>query len=185
MNRYNLMLIIISFFYSFNNHAQDKLFAGGESFNVELEIIERLVHGKIDSLRKRKKLNELTTNEYLTKAALLHASWMQEKNKFSHIQNKSKTKTPQRRVELVGGNGSTVGENIAYTLYNIELKNKKGKTYINQSCEAIANDLVQMWRHSKGHYKNIMTKDFEATGIALSVDFEQNKIYAVQVFGGN
>lgn len=175
-----LFVVILSYF---DFLAQKELFHHGEKLSSELEIIERLVYGKIDSLRKRKKLNKLTINEYLTKAALLHANWMQEKNKFSHIQNKSKTKTPQRRVELVGGNGSTVGENIAYTLYNIELKNKKGKIYINQSYEAIANDLVQMWRYSKGHYKNIMTKDFEVTGVALSVDFEQNKIYAVQVFG--
>lgn len=164
--------------------SQEKLFNGKKSLTEELEIIENLVHQKIDSLRARKKLNGLSNNDYLTQAALLHADWMNEKRKFSHMQNKAKTKTPQKRVEYVGGDGSFVGENIAYTLFNIELKNKRGKLYINQTYEAIANDLVQMWRYSKGHYKNIMTKDYKTTGIALAIDFESNKIYAVQVFGG-
>ena len=169
---------------SFVVFSQGKLFHRDKRIDEELSIVENLIYKKIDSLRAKKKLEGLSIEKYSRRAAELHVTWMSGKGKLSHVQNKSKTKTPQKRVEYVGGDGSFVGENIAYTLFNIELKNKKGKLYVNQSYEAIADDLVHMWRYSKGHYKNIMTKDFQTTGVALSVDFEQNKIYAVQVFGG-
>lgn len=161
---------------------QDKLFQN--NVTEDIAVIENYVHKKIDSLRAKKKLSGLTNNSELKEAAKLHADWMKEKGKLSHIQNKSITRTPQKRVEFVGGDASFVGENVAFTLYNIELRNKKGKPYINQSTEAIANDLVTMWRHSKGHYKNIITKGYLTTGIAIVFDEEENKVYAVQVFGG-
>ena len=184
MNKFKALYIALLLLICNVSYTQNQLFHSDHKLTVELEIIGNLIHQKIDSLRVRKRLNKLKGNFFLTKAAQLHADWMLDKDKFTHIQNKSKTKTPQKRVDFVGGDGFFIGENIAYTLYGIELKSKKGKRYINQSYEAIANDLVQMWKHSRGHYKNIMTKGYRTTGIALSVDFENNKIYAVQVFGG-
>ncbi len=181
MKYFFFVIISISALVSF---AQQELFHNNEKLTAELKIVEDLVYKKIDSLRAKKKISGLIKNQYLVKAALSHVDWMVEKGKFSHIQNKSKTKTPQNRVKLVGGNDSFVGENIAYTLFDIEMTNKKGQQYINKSYEAVANDLVQMWRNSKGHYKNIITKDYKSTGVALAVDFEKNKVYAVQVFGG-
>lgn len=181
MKYFFIVILSISAIVSF---AQDELFHNNEKLTAELKIVEELVYKKIDSLRAKKKLSGLIKNQYLVKAALLHVEWMVEKNKFSHFQNKSKTKTPQNRVKLVGGNDSFVGENIAYTLFNLEMTNKKGQQYTNTTYEAIANELVLMWRNSKGHYKNIITKEYRTTGIGLAVDFENNKVYAVQVFGG-
>ncbi|MCT4579965.1 MAG: CAP domain-containing protein [Flavobacteriales bacterium] len=161
---------------------QNNLFQN--DLDQELKAIEGLVYHKIDSLRAKKKLKGLKVNPQLKEAAKLHVIWMKEKGKLSHIQNKSKTKTPQKRVALVGGDASFVGENVAYTLYSIELTDKKGRLYVNNSDEAIANDLVKMWRNSKGHYKNIITKGYYTTGVAIAVEKEENKVYAVQVFGG-
>ncbi len=169
---------------SISSVAQVKLLQNGATIEEGLKVIEDLVYHKIDSLRTKKKLQGLKVNSQLKEAAKLHAIWMKEKGKLSHIQNKSKTKTPQKRVALAGGDASFIGENVAYTLYGIELRNKKGKFYINDSYEDIANDLVKMWRHSKGHYKNIITKGYYTTGVAIVIDQEKNKVYAVQVFGG-
>ena len=180
--RFFFLFVII--FSSFLIFSQERLFHVDKRIDDELKVLQNLIHHKIDSLRARKKLVALRYDEHLRKAAEIHVVWMNGKGKLSHIQDKSKTKTPQKRVELVGGNASFIGENIAYTLYNIEMTNKKGKLYVNQSYEDIANDLVQVWRNSKGHYQNIITKGYITTGIALAVDFENNKIYAVQVFGG-
>lgn len=175
---------LILFFTILITNSQEQLFQDNTRLVSDLEKVENLIHQKIDSLRAKKKLVGLTKNNTLAKAAKSHADWMSETGKFSHIQNKSKSKTPQKRVELVGGNSSFIGENIAYTLFNIEMTNKKGKRYTNTTYESIASDLVEMWRLSKGHYKNIITKEFKTTGIALAIDFEMNKVYAVQVFGG-
>lgn len=178
----NQLLYLVFLLSSINLFGQNELFQN--DLNKEVAIIEQLVYKKIDSLRAKKKLKGLSVNSKLKEAATMHAIWMNEKGKLSHIQNKSKTKTPQKRVAIVGGDASFIGENVAYTLYNTELRTKKGKPYINQTYEAIANDLVKMWRHSKGHYKNIITKGYVTTGVAISVDKSDNKIYAVQVFGG-
>lgn len=167
---------------SINLFGQNDLFKNNS--NKGVSTIEQLIYKKIDSLRAQKKLQGLLVNDKLKEAATMHVIWMKEKGKLSHIQNKNKTKTPQKRVALAGGNDSFVGENVAYTLYNVELRNKKGKAYINKSYEAIANYLIYMWRHSKGHYKNIITKGYTTTGVAVDFDKEENKIYAVQVFGG-
>ncbi len=180
---YNYFLFLGVFIVSLASNAQDKLFTN-QNLSKQLETLEILIHHKIDSLRAKKKLESLENDVYLKKAAQLHADWMNEKEKLTHFQNKSKTKTPQDRVEMVGGKISAIGENVAYTLFNTEIRDKKGKLFINSTYQQVANDLVQMWRNSKGHYKNIITKDFSKTGIALSVDFETNKIYATQVFGG-
>lgn len=181
MKHFFLLVLSVNVLLCFS---QEKLFHLDKRIDSELEIVENLIHQKIDSLRAKKKLAPLFKGKYLRRAAELHVTWMNGKGKLSHIQNKSKSKTPQKRVELVGGNSSFIGENIAYTLFNIEMTNKKGKRYTNTTYESIASDLVEMWRLSKGHYKNIITKEFKTTGIALAIDFEKNKVYAVQVFGG-
>jgi len=179
----SLFTFLIVCCFSWGIKAQNYLFTA-DNLSEQLKSVEQLVHYKIDSIRTKKKLKGLQNDKYLTEAAKLHSDWMGKTGKLTHIQNKAKTKTPQKRVLLAGGSDSFIGENVAFTLFNIEITNKKGKRFTNTSYEAIANDLVKMWRHSKGHYKNIITKEYTKTGIALSVDFKTNKIYATQVFGG-
>ncbi len=180
---FRCFIFVVSFSISTSVYSQAELFHLDNAEN-ELKIVERLVLNKVDSLRARKKLPTLQNSKTIRKAAELQAVWISGKGKLTHIQTKSKTKTPQKRVAYVGGKNELVGENIAYTQYNTVMINSKGKEYSNTTYEAIANDLVAMWRHSKGHYQNIITKGYKITGVALALDIEHKKVYAVQVFAG-
>lgn len=75
-----------------------------------------------------------------------------------------------------------MGENVAYTSVGIPVKDKKGKISTNSTYNQTATDFAVMWVNSPGHYKNIITPDYNATGVAIWADKKTNRIYAVQKF---
>lgn len=151
------------------------------SFNEKF--LEHLIKEKIDSVRLAHNLNILHNDSILYVAAKFHANYLFEKKELSHTEPENpKTQTPQKRADYFGAVNYLVGENVAYTYVNKPSKDKKGKAKTNTTYNQTATDFAIMWVNSPGHYKNIITPDYNSTGVAVWADKKTNRIYAVQKF---
>lgn len=156
-----------------------KLSAGA----VNEKYLEHLIKVKIDSVREAHQLPILINDSILYVAAKYHANWMNRNRKFSHYEREvANRETPQERVMFFGGETYQVGENIIKSYVGKLIEPKKGRKYINESYEDLANDFVEGWVNSPGHYKNIITKDYQLTGVAVSINEKKSLVYAVQKF---
>lgn len=150
---------------------------------INVKYLEHLTKIKIDSVRKDHGLKPLVNDSILFVAAKDHAQWMNENKKFSHYEKTRLThKTPQLRAEFHGAVNYLVGENIVKSYVNKTLQNKKGKKYINETYDQLANDFIDSWVHSPPHFANIISPDYEVTGLAIALNKERNLVYAVQKF---
>ena len=152
-------------------------------YQLNEKLLEHLIKEKIDEVRVQHTLKTLFNDSILYIAAKFHSNYLYNKGELSHIEPEDKImETPQKRAEHFGAINYLVGENVAFTLINTPVKDKKGKIHTNSTYDETAADLVTMWVHSPGHYKNIITPDYNSTGIAVWADQKTGRIYAVQKF---
>jgi len=139
-------------------------------------LLEQLVKQKIDSVRLKHKRLQLSHDKILHKAAAHHSEYIKSKNKLSHTETTKNLKTPQDRANYFGATNLLVGENILFTDYNNKITTPKGKKYTPKSIETLANLIVQLWIESPGHYKNMLTKEYELTAVAIAFDAKNERI---------
>jgi uncharacterized protein YkwD len=121
------------------------------------------LHDKINELRGKRDLLPLARNEKLDAAAQKHAENMAKQEKCSHELDGNRSKD---RVLMEGYQASVVGENVA-----------QAPVGSNKSAAAV----VDAWRYSPGHYKNIMLEVVTETGIGVAKS-KSGKWYYCQVF---
>lgn len=154
-----------------------------ESFNYDL--LESLVLKKVNVLRKQKRAPQLKANKILAVSAQNHSDYQARKNKMTHNQTGRDTKYVWLRVQKEGGNFSSISENVAYTdVFGIHLvKNKGRKIKIEASTyEGLAEILFLGWKNSKPHYKAMINKSFNLTGLKFKLNPKTKRLYATQVF---
>lgn len=151
--------------------------------NFDQKLLEHHIKTLIDSTRNAHQLAPLFNDSILYVASKHHANYLLQKGVLSHEETGSKTcLTPQERAYNFGAPKSyLVGENIAFTLYNSSVK-VKDKLFQTDSYVEIARSIVYAWINSKGHYKNIITPDYQVTGLSISIDPKKQRIYACQKF---
>lgn len=179
--RFISSVFILSFYPFFLNaqSPQDPISISG----LNEKYLEHLIKEKIDEVRVNHNLSPLFNDSILFVAAKYHSSYLYKKGELSHFEMEHpKFETPQKRADQFGAVNYLVGENVALTFVNIPAKDKKGKVHTNETYEQTATDFVTMWVNSPGHYKNIITPDYNATGLAIWTDTKTNTIYAVQKF---
>ena len=182
---YKIFTIILVSFFLISVKAQENNLFLEETIDQEIAELEAIVLRKIDSIRIKKNREPLIHHDHLKTSARHHLIWVKETGKVVHFQDVKITKTPIKRARLAGYTEKLIGENLAMTKYEKELKTEKGEIYTNISLEDIANDLVNnIWRKSKGHYKNIIGKEFKDHAVAIAVDVHHKKVYVMQVLGG-
>lgn len=146
------------------------------------DAIVELIFQKTNQLRKAKGLPPLKPLDSLNRLAQYHSDNMVEKAFYSHVDPAGLT--PVTRAEKLGiqawrKKGNTligVAENIAQVPW-FKNVNGCGDT---QSAEAFASCMVEGWKKSPPHYKNIMG-DYIYLGIGLQ--FNQQKVgLGTQVF---
>ncbi len=136
---------------------------------VNLAYLEHLVKIQVDSVRQTKDLPPLVNDSILYLASRDHAHYLTTELEISHFQKSQSKKSPQNRVDFYGAKNYLAGENVlSYPLED---------TYI-----ATARRMVSGWVHSPGHYKNIITPDYQITGVAVLPHATDGNFIAVQVF---
>ena len=177
--KYIILLILVNF--SFISIPETKI----DSTNLDTELLENLILKKINRLRKSKKLLPYKKNKILKLAAKDQCNYLVKIDKLLHTQKNKHKKSPMKRVDFYKGNFNGVGENIAYTyLFTnvVSAKNKRISVKLT-TYEQTAEHFFQLWKNSKGHYKNLISKNYNYSGIDFSINKKTNKIFSAQVFG--
>jgi uncharacterized protein YkwD len=92
---------------------------------------------------------------------------------------------PHDRINYYGGNFSMTAENIAFTHIYISVGSGRstGGSNIINDYKSLASWFVEGWKNSPGHYRNIVTSEFNITGVTVSYNPLTKRIFGVQKFG--
>lgn len=145
--------------------------------------LELLTYEAVNKLRKNVKLEDLVWDDVLYRAAVDHADYLIKEAKISHFQTVAEKRTPAKRVKVHGGLIYTVvGENIVEVPLGVQV-NSNGVKKSTVTYKSAASTMTQLWQASSGHYKNIISKNYNCTALATSYDSKTQRLIAVQVFG--
>ena len=138
---------------------------------ADLPQVERLVIEGTNQFRAGESRVVLRTNAELEKAARDFAEYMARTGKFDHVVDGS---TPASRVKAAGYTYCRIGENLArfYSTHGFTTPD-------------LGKRLVEGWKESPGHRRNMLEPDVIETGVAV-VHRRHDGIedfYAVQLFG--
>lgn len=151
--------------------------------NLNVKFLEHLIKVKVDSVRAVYKCVPLVNDSLLYVASKHHANYMLKKRMLTHNENEHpETKTPQLRAEHYGAVNYGVGENVLKTPFNVIVTSKKGKRFDTRTYGVLAKSIVNGWVNSSGHFKNIITPDYQITGVSIAYEPEEQLLYACQKF---
>lgn len=155
--------------------------------HVNLLYLNHLVKTGVDSVRKLHGLKPLANDSTLFAAAQDHTDYLNRTNKLGHFQEDVPgMHAPTDRVNHYGGSDFSVGENVLMNYAHTPVTSKhdpKAPPHTNETYGQLAADMVSQWVHSPPHYKNMITPEYEFTGVATSYNPAGNSFRAVQVFG--
>ena len=178
-----LLSLLVSFFLSSENSVAQSPTDNISVYSFNEKFLEHLIKEQIDSVRLAHQLQPLCNDSILYTAAKFHSNYLFKKGALSHTEPENPVMlNPQKRAEHFGAVNYLVGENVAFTYVNTPTKDKTGKVQTNSTYIQTAVDFAIMWEHSPGHYKNIITPDYNSTGVAIWADQKTGRIYAVQKF---
>ena len=144
---------------------------------IDLEKLKIKVIKLINNERSNNDTKLLGLDVYLKKAADDHAKYIAKIQTLSHEQTDAKKQSPKERVYFYGGNSFVlVGENLLFT-------GIKDQIYSETDLDILALKMFNLWKKSPNHLKNILDHQYFYTEIGFSIDWENKKIYAVQMFG--
>ena len=144
---------------------------------IDLEKLKIKVIKLINNERSNNDTKLLGLDVYLKKAADDHAKYIAKIQTLSHEQTDAKKQSPKERVYFYGGNSFVlVGENLLFT-------GIKDQIYSETDLDILALKMFNLWKKSPNHLKNILDHQYLYTEISFSIDWENKKIYAVQMFG--
>ena len=144
---------------------------------IDLEKLKTKVYQLVNEERSNNDRKILGLDAYLKKTADDHAKYIAKAQTLSHEQTVAKKETPKERVSFYGGNSFVlVGENLLFTSI-------KDQIYTETDLDALALKMFNLWKKSPNHLKNILDHQYFYTEIGFSIDWENKKIYAVQMFG--
>ena len=156
--------------------------------------LEKEVHKLINSERISHGLPALAWDERITAIARAHSADMASKDYFSHDNQKGESPTDRAvaagypcRKSLGGGSFSYgLAENIWYGWeYASYTYGPGGTRYDWMSQTQLATQAVSSWMGSQGHRENILTPQYDKTGIGVgfgTADGEKHAVYLTQNF---
>jgi uncharacterized protein YkwD len=150
---------------------------GQTQTEIDLNQLKTKILQLVNEERKAVAVASLTLDTFLLKAAEDHAKYIAKVQTLTHEQTNSKKANPKDRVYFYGGNDfNLVGENLLFT-------GIKNQVYSNEDLDALALKIVQLWKKSPNHLKNMINPKYTFTEIGFSIDWENKKVYVVQLFG--
>ncbi len=119
--------------------------------------------------RQQHDRGELSISPELSAAARRFAQYMARTDRYGHEADGNR---PRDRAEQQGYEYCIIAENIAYDF------NSRGF-----STDQLVETLVDGWRHSPPHRRNMLDSDVVETGVGVAQSDETGVFYAVQMFG--
>lgn len=131
-----------------------------------LDVLETEILARVSQERTRTGLSPLLPDALLSQVARDYSRRMAAQEFFSHTCHEPGLATPDDRVRASGGDYPGIGENIA----------------MHDAARASAAQFVDGWMKSQGHRANILTADWEVSGVGIHAD-ARGQVFATQLFG--
>lgn len=135
---------------------------------LDVHSLSAEVHRLTNLLRAEHGAEPLERLEVLDGLSLRHSSNMASQGFFEHADPEGHTPADRMRLFLSDLVSRNSGENIAQR--SLEAR----------SNTEFAEVLIQMWRDSPGHFRNMISKDFKHLGVGVVKT--EDRIYATQTF---
>lgn len=131
-----------------------------------MDELELRIHREVNHERESRGVRPLTADPLLARVARSYSRLMAEHDFFSHHAPVPGHETVVDRVRVAGGRYDGVGENIA----------------LHSTDRATAADFVHGWMSSPGHRDNLLTDEWEASGVGV-FRAAKGDVFATQLFG--
>jgi uncharacterized protein YkwD len=131
--------------------------------------VTALVVRRVNALREAERSAPLAIERRLMATAEDFAGYMARTDRYGHQADGSR---PAERAGKRGYDYCIVSENIAYQFSSAGF-----------TTDELAARLVQGWRDSVGHRRNLLDPDVTETGVAVARSEQTGHYYAVQLFG--
>ncbi len=128
-----------------------------------------LIVARANEFREDQGLQPVEVSAKLTDAAGYFADYMANTDRYSHTAD---GKTPAERAEEHGYEYCLVTENIAYVYSSAGF-----------STEELAEKMVEGWKESPEHRKNMLDPFVTESGVAVAHSSKSGNYYGVQMFG--
>jgi uncharacterized protein YkwD len=153
--------------------------------HFDFALMDHFVKIRIDSVRHAHKLHPLLNDSLLYRAALDQAVYLQTRKEISHTQPVKKKANPMNRAQYYGARYPMIGENVVRIFaFDRMTDNRNSKKYVTvQTYVEAAEQMVEGWVHSPPHYKNMLTPEFDITGVSVRFNAADHTLTGVQVFG--
>ena len=154
----------------------------GQLSKLQAQIISNEMLIQLNNFRKvHDNLLPLKPDFDLDKAAKIQADYCAWNNELSHTQiGNNDYNTVNKRISMVKKNqpkgAYLCGENIASIAY--EPEQLKDTIYLKE----ITTELLELWASSEGHRENMLYKNYRFFGFAITLNDEEEALYATQVF---
>jgi uncharacterized protein YkwD len=179
-----IVLLVIGFTNSFFSQTTKNLYKSTLPNNLNWMNIQTEFYKLLNELRQQQNATILYSDNILSLAATDQAHYMDSVHKVTHDQKLKRKETPQKRVFFYNGTHDQIGENCIMIYINKSMKVKYSKTPIVAKTEnEIAKALFLGWKNSPGHYKNMITPDYDVAGLGFYFNKDSSILYSAQVFG--
>lgn len=129
-----------------------------------MDPLEQAVFAEVNRVRLEHGVGALRGSALLHRAARNHSEQMLYENFFAHIDKNGKDVVDRLRAQGMGEFRSA-GENI----------------YMGRNISNLVESLVQGWLQSPGHRKNLLSPNYQETGVGIVMG-DKNKVYVTQVY---
>lgn len=133
-----------------------------------------LVLEKTNAIRRNQGLPPLSASKAADEVAQYHSDNMVTHQFFSHTDHEGTS--PSDRADQMGVTWSAIAENIA----NIPWHENVSGCGDTRTAEALAECMVEGWRNSPGHYRN-MIGDFAELGVGITFS-KDSIVFGTQIF---
>lgn len=154
----------------------------GQLSKLQAQIISNEMLIQLNNFRKENgNLLPLKSDADLDKAAKIQADYCAWNNELSHTQiGNNDYNTVNKRISMVKKNQPKgvylCGENIASISY--ETEQLEDTLYLKE----ITKELLELWASSEGHRENMLYKNYRFFGFAITLNDDEEALYATQVF---
>lgn len=132
-------------------------------------VVSRLIVAQTNDLRATHGLGRVEAEGRLGAAARAFAEYMARTERYGHDADGS---SPAQRAQAHGYDHCKLVENIAY------LMSSRGS-----AADELARSVVEGWKGSAGHRKNMLDRDVVDIGVAIAQSPKSQRYYAVQMLG--
>jgi hypothetical protein len=153
--------------------------------HFDFALMDHFVKIRIDSVRRAHKLHPLLNDSLLYLAAQDQSVYLETRKEIGHMQPGKKKANPMSRAQYYGAMYPMIGENVVRIFaFDRMTDNRNSKKYVTvQTYGEAAVQMAEGWVHSPPHYKNMLTPEFDITGVSVRFNAKDNTLTGVQVFG--